>query len=992
MSHFRWITRLANFKEIIRGRSNHPIRHLEKRKNINWGPHRLLCQQAYDKLNSKRRIIKSLWESASQVRNAISQNGNGQVSQVSINQNNLNRDSEALKVKGIIYAIYSIHSHRLYIGQTKNSALRRFEEHVQASLRGDNEKLHIAMRKSGWKHFRVFPLEIIDPSKYNRGSKRARLRAFRSAATPRERFWIDELHTYNHKGYNIQFGKRRRKRIHRQNNPMKFRRHPRDPNKVRNIHSHLPENVGLRWYGSRDWHRRCVYLGKRFVLGTLDTVRWSDYASRSLNHMLNYLEHVNDPLDIDPLAYFAILKNLRKYVLVRKRSYGKPKRKLQYLVTVEWTTHHLRSLGLRNIILDPHIKQLLPHWVLNNWDDTSFIVCKSLSEPIRNTVCNFSRVLKNMDTILLQNSSSCPCRSLYDSRFRPDNGCVLTGSLDLIWDNQLRYLLSLGPSFRDKSVVNSIDSIVIGLDRFIHQHSSRDNPSSAFLLWREAILGKCKEKLINVRNINSNNTYPLLNTRTLNILKYMQQQLVIVPVDKAAGNFSFVCKLLYCKKIQHELTSPLHIYEIAQDTITNIINRHYDYIHPLGLECPTKLPFLYWLPKFHKSPIGARFIASALNCTLSPLSKFLSNALLFIMHSLREKDQELIQTSGIRRYWIVETYDEVTNFLSRWQHENNVAENTGLYTGDFATMYTAIPHHGLFTALSSTITEAFTWAATKHNIRFDQTHLIQTTPGTFQWVKGSRRTADKLTLSPDKLMEYIRFLVSNTYVQAGKSIHRQTIGIPMGTNCAPPMANLYLYYYESNYMTRILNEQGENTARSFRTSFRLIDDLLSVGNPNLRLALSKPAEEGGLYPSALQLEQTSTTNLEVEFIGVKITQTGKRFRLSVYDKRKSFPFFVRRYPNMLSMIPKSIPYGVFSGLLYRAYNICSHVPEFISQSLEIAHTLLNNGCMVNKLNRMFNNFIYNKIIKYTSIPKKQIINIFKNHTQNHTHSYIYHNT
>ena len=44
----------------------------------------------------------------------------------------------------------------------------------------------------------------------------------------------------------------------------------------------------------------------------------------------------------------------------------------------------------------------------------------------------------------------------------------------------------------------------------------------------------------------------------------------------------------------------------------------------------------------------------------------------------------------------------------------------------------------------------------------------------------------------------IEYLV-DVFVHVGNKIFRQTVGIPMGTDCAPLLANLYLFYYEYLY-------------------------------------------------------------------------------------------------------------------------------------------------------------------------------------------------
>ena len=48
----------------------------------------------------------------------------------------------------------------------------------------------------------------------------------------------------------------------------------------------------------------------------------------------------------------------------------------------------------------------------------------------------------------------------------------------------------------------------------------------------------------------------------------------------------------------------------------------------------------------------------------------------------------------------------------------------------------------------------------------------------------------------DSICEMIEFLIDNIFVQFGGRLFRQVIGIPMGTNCAPLLADLFLYSYE----------------------------------------------------------------------------------------------------------------------------------------------------------------------------------------------------
>ena len=46
----------------------------------------------------------------------------------------------------------------------------------------------------------------------------------------------------------------------------------------------------------------------------------------------------------------------------------------------------------------------------------------------------------------------------------------------------------------------------------------------------------------------------------------------------------------------------------------------------------------------------------------------------------------------------------------------------------------------------------------------------------------------------------LEFLIYNIYVVLGDQVFQQTIGIPMGTNCAPLLADLFLYSYEAEFI------------------------------------------------------------------------------------------------------------------------------------------------------------------------------------------------
>ena len=55
--------------------------------------------------------------------------------------------------------------------------------------------------------------------------------------------------------------------------------------------------------------------------------------------------------------------------------------------------------------------------------------------------------------------------------------------------------------------------------------------------------------------------------------------------------------------------------------------------------------------------------------------------------------------------------------------------------------------------------------------------------------------------SCQNVCDALTFLLDNIWhIRFGTKLYRQVVGIPMGTNCAPLVANLFLFCYERDFM------------------------------------------------------------------------------------------------------------------------------------------------------------------------------------------------
>ena len=65
----------------------------------------------------------------------------------------------------------------------------------------------------------------------------------------------------------------------------------------------------------------------------------------------------------------------------------------------------------------------------------------------------------------------------------------------------------------------------------------------------------------------------------------------------------------------------------------------------------------------------------------------------------------------------------------------------------------------------------------------------------------------------------------------GGYVYQQTVGIPMGTNCAPLVADVFLCSYEADFVQYLKKSKFKKHKTSFNLTFRYIDDVLSLNNP-----------------------------------------------------------------------------------------------------------------------------------------------------------------
>ena len=101
--------------------------------------------------------------------------------------------------------------------------------------------------------------------------------------------------------------------------------------------------------------------------------------------------------------------------------------------------------------------------------------------------------------------------------------------------------------------------------------------------------------------------------------------------------------------------------------------------------------------------------------------------------------------------------------------------------------------------------------------------------GVGAFVIGLGQISSFLSWSCAKLCEAFTFLMENIFVQFDGMAYQQIVGIPMGTNCAPLIADLFLYCYERDFMSDLPKSKRHDLVDMSNDTSRYLDDIPYIG-------------------------------------------------------------------------------------------------------------------------------------------------------------------
>ena len=304
--------------------------------------------------------------------------------------------------------------------------------------------------------------------------------------------------------------------------------------------------------------------------------------------------------------------------------------------------------------------------------------------------------------------------------------------------------------------------------------------------------------------------------------------------------------------------------------------------------------------------------------------------------------------------WILKNSKELLDHLK----SPNFNLITNIKSFDFSTLYTTIPHQKLKSRLATIIRNSFLHKNGNRRYKY----LVLGREGPY-FVKEHSDAKNKYT--EEDIIKMLEFLVDNIFVVFAGKVFQQIVGIPMGTNCAPLLADIFLYSYEAEFIQSLLSAGKKRLASQFNFTYRYIDDVLSINNPDFENYL------GQMYPPELEIKDTTESNTSASYLDLllSIGRDGQ-LRTSLYDKRDDFNFHITNFPFLSSNIPSSPAYGVFISQLIRYARACSSYECFILRAMRLSNKLLGQGYVKERLKSSLRKFYgrYGDLTKQYEVP------------------------
>ena len=109
-------------------------------------------------------------------------------------------------------------------------------------------------------------------------------------------------------------------------------------------------------------------------------------------------------------------------------------------------------------------------------------------------------------------------------------------------------------------------------------------------------------------------------------------------------------------------------------------------------------------------------------------------------------------------------------------------------------------------------------------------------------------------------------------------------------NCAPLVADLFLFCYERDFMLSLSEDNQSDVIEVFISTSRYLDDLLNIDNNCIDSMVNH------IYLSDLQLNKANVSDTKASFLDLLLSISDGFVKTKIYNKRDDFDFDIVNVP------------------------------------------------------------------------------------------------
>ena len=283
-------------------------------------------------------------------------------------------------------------------------------------------------------------------------------------------------------------------------------------------------------------------------------------------------------------------------------------------------------------------------------------------------------------------------------------------------------------------------------------------------------------------------------------------------------------------------------------------------------------------------------------CSTTILSKHNTSALTAVKDHVMKHSETAFSNSNVNYFWFIKNSSDVIEKLRLRNFQGSQVSSF-----DVSTLYTSLQHDLIKAKVLSLVNWCFN--------RESRSYLCTSLKAGFFC---NKKYDSYKCWSCAKLCEAFTFLIENIYV-----------AIPIGTNCAPLLADLFLYCYERDFISDLHKCKRHDLIDMFNDTSRYLDDIFTIDKPEFEKYIPD------IYPAELKLNKANTSDKETSFLDLNIKVIGSH--TSVYNKCDDFGFPILNFQWLSGDVPRLPSYGIYISQLVIFARCCTSNLDFHSQ-------------------------------------------------------------